>query len=196
MLFRSNEGFITEFQEKPSIETANSNFINTGIYIFNYKIFDYIPENTFYDFAKDVFPNLLKQKAVNTFEISEYWSDIGTLEQYKLSTQDLFNSLYSFNHSGIIKTDTGFYITGNSSIGPNVKFIGNSTIGDNCKIGENVVIENSILWDNVEIDDNIVIKDCVIASNCSIHADLYSQIVGANELINKGIGHLNLSVTK
>ena len=34
-----NEGFITEFQEKPSIEEAKSNFINTGIYIFDYKIF-------------------------------------------------------------------------------------------------------------------------------------------------------------
>lgn len=52
-------GYITEFQEKPSIEEAKSNCINTGIYIFNYKIFDYIPENTFYDFAKNVFRNYL-----------------------------------------------------------------------------------------------------------------------------------------
>ena len=54
-----NDGYISEFQEKPSMDEAKSNFINTGIYIFNYKIFDYIPENTFYDFAKDVFPKLL-----------------------------------------------------------------------------------------------------------------------------------------
>ena len=32
---------------KPSVEKAKSNLINTGIYIFNYKIFDYIPEGTF-----------------------------------------------------------------------------------------------------------------------------------------------------
>ena len=38
-------GFITEFQEKPSIEEAKSNFINTGIYIFDYKIFEYSLDN-------------------------------------------------------------------------------------------------------------------------------------------------------
>src|SRR5574344_386238 len=35
-------GFITEFQEKPSIKEAKSNLINTGIYIFNYEIFNHI----------------------------------------------------------------------------------------------------------------------------------------------------------
>ena len=33
----NENGYITEFQEKPSIEEAKSNLINTGIYIFNYK---------------------------------------------------------------------------------------------------------------------------------------------------------------
>ena len=42
-----DDGYITEFQEKPSLEEAKSNYINTGIYVFDYKIFDYIPENTF-----------------------------------------------------------------------------------------------------------------------------------------------------
>ena len=84
-------GYIKEFQEKPSLAEAKSNLINTGIYIFNYKIFDYIPENTFYDFAKNVFPQLLKDGQINTFEVNGYWNDIGTIEQYKQSMQDIFN---------------------------------------------------------------------------------------------------------
>ena len=179
------EGFITEFQEKPSVELAKSNFINTGIYIFDYKIFEYIPENTFYDFAKNVFPQLLAKRAINTFDISEYWSDIGTLEQYKISTQDVFNNLCHFAHGEIVKSSEGSYISGNSEIDSTVEFIGNSTIGSGCKIGKNVVIENSILWDNITIEDNIVIKDCVISSNCTVGVDLYSQIIGANQSIHK-----------
>lgn len=178
-----NNGFITEFQEKPSIEEAKSNFINTGIYIFDYKIFDYIPENTFFDFAKNVFPSLLKDRQINTFEIKEYWSDIGTLDQYKLSTQDLFNNLYTFKHNNIIETSSGAYITGKTAIDKSVKFIGNSTIGNNCKIGKNVTLENCILWDNVLIEDNVTLKNCVIASDCIIHANLHSQILGANQTI-------------
>lgn len=176
-------GFITEFQEKPSIAEAKSNFINTGIYIFNYEIFNYIPANTFYDFAKNVFPELLKKHAINTFPVEEYWSDIGTLDQYKQSTQDLFDGKCSFKHDEIISTPTGAYISASALIDETVKFIGNSTIGNNTKIGRNAVIENSIIWDNVRIDDNVHISNSIIASNCIIKTNLYSQITGSNELI-------------
>ncbi len=175
-------GFITEFQEKPSIEEAKSNFINTGIYIFDYKIFDYIPENTFYDFAKNVFPNLLKEHAINTFEVKEYWSDIGTLEQYKQSTQDLFNGKCKFSHAPVVYSDSGSYIAEDALIPKSVKFIGNSVIGKYSNLGENSVIENCIIWDNVVIDANVRLSDCVIASNSVIKTDLASQIVGANEI--------------
>ena len=96
------KGYITEFQEKPPLEEAKSNLINTGIYIFNYKIFDYIPENTFYDFAKNVFPKLLTEGQINTFKIAEYWNDIGTIGQYKQSIQDVFNGLCKIEHTPII----------------------------------------------------------------------------------------------
>lgn len=180
-----DEGFITEFQEKPSIQDAKSDYINTGIYIFDYKIFDYIPENTFYDFAKNVFPALLRERKINTFEISEYWSDIGTLDQYITSTNDLFEKKCKFNHSDIIKTETGAYISGKTEIDSSVKFVGNSTIGSGCLIGKNVTLENCILWDNITVSDNIVLKNCVIASNCSINTDLCSKILGANQTVFK-----------
>lgn len=180
-----DEGFITEFQEKPSVDEAKSNYINTGIYIFNYKIFDYIPANTFYDFAKNVFPELLKIRSINTFKINQYWTDIGTLEQYEQSTQDLFNGLCSFTHSDIKVKGKGSYITGSSIIPESTQIIGNCTIGDNCLIGENVVLENCILWDNVRIDDNVTVSKSVVASHSTVNADLYSQIIGANQVISK-----------
>ena len=176
-------GFISEFQEKPSINEAKSNFINTGIYIFDYKIFDYIPENTFYDFAKNVFPELLKEHAINTFEVKEYWSDIGTLEQYKQSVQDLFNGECKFSHAPIVYDHSGAYIAEDAVIPKSVQFVGNSVIGRYSNIGENTVIENSIIWDNVVIAPNLRIADSVIASNSVIKIDLSSQIIGANEII-------------
>ena len=176
-------GFISEFQEKPSINEAKSNFINTGIYIFDYKIFDYIPENTFYDFAKNVFPELLKEHAINTFEVKEYWSDIGTLEQYKQSVQDLFNGECKFSHAPIVYDHSGAYIAEDAVIPKSVQFVGNSVIGRYSNIGENTVIENSIIWDNVVIAPNLRLADSVIASNSVIKTDLSSQIIGANEII-------------
>ncbi len=169
-------GFITEFQEKPPIEEAKSNFINTGIYIFDYKIFEYIPENMFYDFAKNVFPKLLAEHAINTFEVNEYWSDIGTLEQYKQSTQDLFNGKCKFEHSEIISCPQGSYIS-ESNIDDTVKFIGNSTIGKNTIIDKNTVIENCIIWDNVKIGSNLHISNSIIASDCIINSDIKNEYI-------------------
>ena len=176
------DGFITEFQEKPSFEKAKSNYINTGIYVFDYKIFDYIPENTFYDFAKNVFPKLLEERAINTFEVSEYWSDIGTLDQYKQSTQDLFENKCTFAHAAIKTCENGSYISG-SEINETVRFVGNSTVGKNCVIGKNCIIENSIIWDNVEIADSLRISDSIIGSGSIVKCDLSSKIIGSNEII-------------
>lgn len=182
-----NNGYITEFQEKPSVEEAKSNYINTGIYIFDYKIFDYIPENTFYDFAKNVFPKLVERNEINTFEVSEYWSDIGTINQYIQSNEDVFLGKCNFPHDKIVELQNGTsYIADESCIIPqNVTFKGKSVIGKNTKIGRNAIIENSIIWDNVVISDDVHIENCVIASDCVIKMNLHSQIVGANELIEE-----------
>lgn len=176
-------GYIIEFQEKPSLEKAKSNYINTGIYIFDYKIFDYIPENTFYDFAKDVFPKLLSTKNINTFEVKEYWSDIGTLIQYKQSTNDIFNGFCKFNHSPIMTTSTGNYISETSFVDSSVKFVGNSTIGKNVKIGKNTIIKDCIIWHDVEIGDNLEISNCIIGSNNIIKNDLSNEIVRSVDFI-------------
>ncbi len=176
-------GFIVEFQEKPSIAEAKSDCINTGIYIFNYKIFDYIPENTFYDFAKNVFPKLLLERQINTFVIEDYWSDVGTLEQYRLSAKDVFDGNCNFVHDEIIKTSKGEYISG-SVIPDDAELSGRSVIGKNCDIGKNVIIENSILWDNIKIADNVKIKNCIIASDEIVTNNMENIVLGHSKAIS------------
>lgn len=181
------EGFITEFQEKPPIEEAKSNFINTGIYIFNYKIFEYIPADMFYDFAKNVFPTLLNEEIkINTFNVEHYWSDIGTIDQYAQSVKDLFDKLYKIKHSEIVTTETGSYISGKSHIASSVSFYGVNTIGENCIIGKNVTLKNCIIWDNVQIKNDLTLENCIIASNSEINTDLKGQIIGPNQVVSKG----------
>lgn len=156
------KGFITEFQEKPALEDAKSNLINTGIYIFDYKIFDYIPEGEFYDFAKDVFPKLLEEGQINTFEICEYWNDIGTIDQYKQSIQDVFNGVCEIAHSKIIETNLGNYISNTTKIPQTVRFIGNSVVGSNVKLGEYIKLENCVVMDGAEIKTGSELSNCVV----------------------------------
>ena len=158
------KGYITEFQEKPAIDDAKSNLINTGIYIFNYKIFEYIPENTFYDFAKNVFPKLLAEKQINTFDVSEYWNDIGTIGQYKQSIQDVFNGVCDINYDkkSVVVTNLGNYMCGDSKISQTMRVVGNTVIGSNCKLGEYIKLENCVVLDNSEIKTGTELSNCVV----------------------------------
>ena len=53
------EGRIRQFLEKPSWGEVFSDTVNTGIYILEPKVLDYIPADKVVDFSQDVFPQLL-----------------------------------------------------------------------------------------------------------------------------------------
>ncbi len=75
---------IVEFVEKPAIEKL----YNTAIYIFEPGIFDYIKEKE--DFAKDVFPRLLRmKKEINAFIFEGLWYDVGRVSDYEKLNKEL-----------------------------------------------------------------------------------------------------------
>jgi len=179
---------VTGFQEKPSINEAKSNLVNTGIYVFEPEIFDFIPPNTFYDFAKDVFPSIIaNNQPLYGFEIDDYWSDIGTINQYKMSLFDILqnkiNVSLSFNKNGRLwykdtcKIGNNMFFDGNIAIGhksiihDNVKLHGNCVIGNNCIVENDVQIRNSIIWDNVIIEKGAIIDGCIICNNAKVGRD-------------------------
>src|SRR5919202_194577 len=86
------EGNILGFQEKPDPEDAISTLANTGIYVLEPRALDYIPQDTFFDFARDVFPKLLQggERFVG-YQGDFYWSDIGTLEAYRQAQFDVLS---------------------------------------------------------------------------------------------------------
>ena len=75
-----DRGKIVGFQEKPAKGTERSRLANTGIYVFSPEIFAQIPAETFYDFGKQVFPDLQSAGAAfyGYHARGAYWSDIGT----------------------------------------------------------------------------------------------------------------------
>ena len=179
-----SDGYVESFQEKPSLEDAKSNLANTGIYIFNYEIFNFIPENTFYDFAKNVFPSIMANGLkINTYIHTGYWSDIGSLDVYHQSNIDLLNQAIRTYQPTVIKTLNGQYTVGENTVISSDTIVENDCIiGKNCKFGKNTLVKNSIIWDNVDIADNVVIENSIILSDTVIDKSVKNQIISTEKL--------------
>jgi NDP-sugar pyrophosphorylase family protein len=78
---------ILEFVEKPKKEAAPSNLINSGFYILEPEVLDYIPKG-FTMIEKDVFPKLAKEGKLYGYPFSGQWFDTGTLERYEKALKE------------------------------------------------------------------------------------------------------------
>jgi len=190
-------GKITGFQEKPAPGTEKSKLINTGIYVFEPAIFERIPAATFWDFGKNVFPEL--QRAGAPFYGLQmpdaYWCDIGTPSEYRRATRDVLEGRIRLPgpraKRGIapdVVVGDGVRISGavrigrRAHLGEGVQIDGPSVIGDGVVLGPGVHIERSILWDGVTVGRGAQVSDSIVGHNYAIApgASLDDAIV-ANE---------------
>lgn len=83
------DGRICRFVEKPPPEEVFTDLANTGIYVAEPGIMDYIPAGVLSDFGKDIFPRLLREGLpLYAYRISDYLVDIGTWANYHRAQQE------------------------------------------------------------------------------------------------------------
>lgn len=188
IVITTKEGNIVRFLEKPSWGEVFSDTINTGIYVLNPKIFDFVPEKKEFDFSKDLFPILLKKEMpIFGYISSGYWKDIGNVKEYKLAHEDIIKGQVDLEIEGERALRIGSDIwmaegckikniknfSGTVVLGNNVKIgnsrIFNSFIGDNVEIEDGVEINNSIIWENTNIKKNCKILDSIVCKKVFIN---------------------------
>jgi dTDP-glucose pyrophosphorylase len=79
-------GLLLELQEKPEFDFL----INTGMYIINSNVIDYIPENTYFDITQLIERLQGEKMKIGVYPISEFsWTDTGEWEEYKKAVNKL-----------------------------------------------------------------------------------------------------------
>ncbi|MDO8460074.1 MAG: sugar phosphate nucleotidyltransferase [Nanoarchaeota archaeon] len=81
---------ICEFAEK---KIGEKTLINSGVYIFEPEIFNYIKENENISLEKQIFPILVKEGLLHGYRYEGYFIDIGRPETYTQFNNDVLNSL-------------------------------------------------------------------------------------------------------
>jgi mannose-1-phosphate guanylyltransferase len=182
-------GIIKSFQEKPRAQEALSNVANTGIYVFEPEIFKYIPADQFYDFGKQVFPQLVKMNApFYGVTVRDYWCDVGNITTYRQAHADILEGRVRVNMEGnLTVSENGDRVLLGSGvqIGKNTNLNGNVVIGGGCRIGNNVTICDSVIWSDTVIEDNVILQNAVIGSRCQVQAEtgIMSGIIMASDTL-------------
>lgn len=95
------DGYIRSFIEKPDWQHVVTNLVNTGIYILTPEAMRLVPDGREFDFAKDLFPALLKRgEKLLGVSPDGYWCDIGTPQSYYECCADALSGKLKIQMSG------------------------------------------------------------------------------------------------
>jgi mannose-1-phosphate guanylyltransferase len=161
------DGRVLSFQEKPEVEEAASDMINTGIYIFEPEVFNYIPSGEPFDIGADLFPKLVEAGApffalpmefewVDIGKVPDYWQAIrsvlqGHVRQVQIPGVEVRPGIYTGLNVAAdwdkINVEGPIYVGGMTRIEDGATIIGPAMIGPSCHICEGATIDNSIIFD-------------------------------------------------
>lgn len=191
-------GFITSFQEKPSVAQARSNLVNTGIYIFEPEVLDLVPGGVVYDIGSELFPKILENGLpFNALRMPFNWIDIGRLSDYWEANQQLMRGkLRDIRIPGTermpavwtglnvdvdwdnVRLEGPLYIGAGCRIEGGCEIVGPTWIGHGChleggaRITRSILFEYSRIGSRGHVDDAVVFgRYCVDRDGNPIHGD-------------------------
>ncbi len=199
-------GFITRFLEKPGWGEVFSDTANTGIYVLSPETMEYVKKDQTFDFSKDLFPLLLKEKKpISGFVTNGYWCDIGDLSAYRQAHMDLLDGLVKADLSyrmirrnvwvgegceidDSVRIESPVVIGKNNKIGKDTVIGKYTVIGDNNVTGSGCIIHKAVIWDNCAIGGNVEVSGSVICNRVFIKdgcAMSEYSVIGDNTVIRE-----------
>jgi mannose-1-phosphate guanylyltransferase len=177
---------IGRFREKPSPGEIFSNLASTGMYVCEPEIFDFIPPQTKFDFARDLFPFLMeKGRRLNGWLARGNWTDVGSPRSLRQAEHWKLHELGMTTISGEIHLSAGARISGP------VQVKGSLTLGRNSRIIGPVSIESgTIMGEDVLVGPYTSIgEECAIQDGTKIFSSsLYNRVhVGHSSTISGSI---------
>ncbi|MCB0168781.1 MAG: NDP-sugar synthase [Anaerolineae bacterium] len=176
------KGEISQLLEKPEPSQITSNIVNTGVYILEPDVLNYMQADTKYDFSYDIFPALLQNKApVFGYSATRYWRDIGTIQSYEQAVVDVLNG--KVNHINLgHKVSSDVWTGRNVTIASDVCLFGPIYLGDNVKIkkgatlyGPTVIHDGSVIERKAWIRHSIIDQESHIGKEATVYQSIVSQ---------------------
>lgn len=177
-----SHGRVTDFEEKPKTREAldrsrtepewlerfgieprgRSYLASMGIYLFNRSMLvEMLASGDATDFGRELFPQAIADRLVQTHLFDGYWEDIGTIGAFHQANIDLTKEEPPFD-----------FTSGNQPIYTRPRYlpcsklssvtVKDSLISDGCTIGRGSVIEDSVIGVRAHIAENVTIRNSYI----------------------------------
>ena len=182
----NEDGSIERFLEKPTWGEVFTDTINSGIYVLDPAVFDYIEDGVPVDFSSDVFPKLLDDgKPMFGSVVSGYWEDVGTLDAYVRAHTDVLDTKVSVEIDGF-EVSPGVWVAEGADVDPAARIDGPAIIGENCavsagahlgqyvvlgmgvRLGAEAEMERTVVGDNAYFGDGVVLRGTVVGRSCDL----------------------------
>ncbi len=179
-------GRVLSFSEKPDPGTLGSSVpprerptISAGSYVLSSAVVDRIAPDRPVSIEREIFPQIVADKALAALVSDTYWLDTGTPQQYLAANLDIVEGRRP--HARVPDGTTA----ASADIHPTSR-IRTSIMGSGCQIGSDAVIQRSVLGDGCRVDAGAVVIDSVLGPDVVVGAGaLLSQfsVVGKGEQV-------------
>lgn len=163
IVITDRDGAVRRFLEKPTWGQVFSDTVNTGIYVLEPSVLEFIPEGRPADFSGEVFPALLAAgKPVYGYVADGYWEDVGTLEAYVRVHQDILDGKVDLEIPGF-RLEHGVWLGEGTELDPDALVEGPVVIGDYCQVGPRAhVSDHTVLGSNVRVGPETFVHRSVV----------------------------------
>ena len=157
-------GCVTAFKEKPS-EYSGDGVVNCGVYIINKQALKFVPYGSNYDFARDLFPVLLKEKSLNAYYHNGYWCDVGSPQAY-------YDANFKMTGCEFYPFAVNKYRCSSRRIGANKKNYAAYSAIVTGRCNECIIGEGSAVASNADL------HECIVLPKVTVSGYHYREIIG------------------
>lgn len=188
VVITAEDGRIERFLEKPTWGQVFSDTINTGIYVMEPWVLDYIPDDGPFDFSSELFPNLMADGHALYGMISDgYWCDVGSIETYMQAHKDVLDGKACIYVPGVHARE-GVWVDETASVDPEAQLgryvvlgansqiragavVGDYVvIGDNCVVGNDARVSHTVVWNDTFIGKQSVVSGTILCRSVDVRA--------------------------
>jgi len=169
-------GRVLRFVEKPPLESAPSNMINAGTYVFEPSMIERVPLGGKVSIERVVFPAVAAERRLYALCTDDYWIDTGRPELYRQANIDAVSGRRtSVLEPGLGRDATVDGAVDGSVLGARVHVAAGadvraSVLLPGARVGRGAVVVNSVLGPDADVGPGAVLDDVVLGSGAVVEA--------------------------